>query len=344
MPRGDQVARFYSLVMELARSKRGVAAATLAQRRDLSPRTVYRDLHALEAAGFPITVDGNRWKLIDGWETRIPFPLPLGQLLAVHVARNLMKPIRGTPIARDFEALCERLAGPLEPTQGELFPRLRAILATRSQLAVDYSAHTAAIETLCRASESKHTVRAVYYSGSSGEGSRRELDPCCLYYDPQLETLYVFAWCHLRRALRTFAVHRFRQVALTDKPFDLPAGFTPETYLRDAFRIWRGNNTIEVRIRIESEAAWVSERQWHASQQLHRVDNGAIELTFSASSSQEIRRFVLQLGAAAEVIEPESLRRDIAAELTRAAQRYPRRAKQKLSFDDTTLSDSRRGA
>ncbi len=76
MPRGDQVARLYTLVMDLARTKRGLTAAALARRRNLGVRTVYRDLHALEAAGFPITSgDGAQWKLGRCPDNRSPPPL-----------------------------------------------------------------------------------------------------------------------------------------------------------------------------------------------------------------------------------------------------------------------------
>lgn len=348
MPRGDQIGRLYALVMDLARTKRGLSAAALARNRDLPVRTVYRDLHALEAAGFPISVDGARWRLIEGWDERIPFPLPVGQLLALHMARDLMRPLSGTPIARELDTLCERLLGPkpgCDPHQGELFPRLRKTLAIRSQLAFDYSKHTALIETLCRATESRLTVRAVYYSESRGELTRRRIDPCHLYYDAGLEALYVFAWCHVRRALRTFAIHRFRQITITKESFETPPGFNPETYLRGAFRVWRGENSVQVRILIEpQEAGWVSERRWHASQSLRHRTDGSCLLTFTLSSVHEVRRFILQLGAAAKVIEPEWLQREIADEHEHAARRYARRPKQKLSLDDTSKRDTQRGA
>ena len=329
MPRGTQVARLYALVMDLARTKHGLPVTRLAERHHLPVRTVYRDLHALEAAGFPITAaDGARWKLVEGWEARVPFPLPLGQLLALHAARGLMQPLRAMPVGREFDALYERLAG-APPTdtggQGDLFPRLRAALATRSHLAIDYAQHTALLETLCRASENRTTVRAVYYTESRQELTRRDLDPCCLYYDPSLEALYVFAWCHRRRAMRTFAVHRFRQARLTDKGFRVPDGFSPEAYLRDAFRLWRGEHAVAVRIAVDAEAAgWLTERRWHASQRVERQPGGGCELQFTVDGTRELQRFVLQLGAAAEVIEPVWLRDVIADEHLRAAGRYRR--------------------
>lgn len=338
------MARLYTLVMDLARAKYGLPVEALARRRGWRPRTVYRDLHALEEAGFPVTrADGARWKLIDGWNERIPFPLPVGQLLALHVARDLMAPLRATPLARELDALFERLTGAklhAAAAQGELFPHFQKILATRSQLAIDYANHTAVLETLCRAAETERTVRAVYYAETRRELTRRRIDPYCLYYDPQLEALYVFAWCHLRRAMRTFAVHRFRQASLTERKFERPPDFTPERHLRGAFRIWRGENTARVRLAVDPEAAgWVTERRWHASQKVRRRPGGGAEIEFTVDGVQELKRFILQLGAAVEVLEPEWLREEIGREHAAAAERA---GEGSLTLDDRSVVKDRR--
>jgi len=344
MPRGDQVARLYTLVRDLARSKHGLTADVLAKRHDLNRRTVYRDFQALEAAGFPITSGGGRWKLVDGWENRIPFPLPLGELLALQLARDFLQPIRGTPLTRQFDSLYRRLTGS-SGAQGELFPRLEAVFAARSQLAIDYSAHAAVIETLRRACEGRATVRAVYYAESRGEWTRRDVDPYMLYFDPHLEALYLFAWCHLRRAMRTFAVHRFRQVTMTARRFVAPEGFTPKGYLKGAFRIWRGENAINVRIAIDKDAAgWVTERHWHASQKVKRRSDGGCELSLTVDGTREIQRFILQLGAQAEVLEPVWLRREIADQQLRAARRNRVVADENVTLDDTGMRHSRGGS
>lgn len=346
MPRGGQVARLYELVMALAASRYGLPAAELARRHGWLPRTVYRDLHALEQAGFPIARnDGARWKLIEGWQERVPYPLPLGQLLGLHVARGLMAPLRGTPAGRDFDALYERLTGVKpggSPSQGDLFPRLRAIIATRSQIAIDYSKHAAVLETLCRGSETRTTLRTVYYAETRRELTRRRIDPYCLYYDPQLEAIYVFAWCHLRRAMRTFAVHRFRQASLTSERFEGPAGFTAEGYLRGAFRLWREENAVRVRLALDREAAgWVAERTWHASQKTRKRTGGGCEIEFTVDGTRELERFVLGLGASVEVLEPRWLRDRIAREHRMASRPSRRGTKRFVTPADNPLRDSR---
>jgi predicted DNA-binding transcriptional regulator YafY len=54
MARGDQLGRQWKIIQTLIYSRRGKSAAELASDLDCHPRTVYRDLEALQIAGFPI--------------------------------------------------------------------------------------------------------------------------------------------------------------------------------------------------------------------------------------------------------------------------------------------------
>ncbi|MCX8073933.1 MAG: transcriptional regulator [Candidatus Binatia bacterium] len=335
MPRGDQVCRIYQLLMALVRAPRGLPAQLLAERHGLRLRTVYRDIDALKKAGFPIerTAQG-RWKLADQWQAQLPFPLKADELLSLHVAREFLRPLRGTPVEKAFDQLYTRLAG-TNGAQGELFPRVRALLQTRSTCAIDYRPHLPKLETLCTAIQEHRTVRAVYSGLNRPDSTVRDLDPYRLYFDPGLEALYLFAWCHLRKAIRVFAVHRFDNVRLTERRFDPPADFDVKTFLRDAFRMWREANVQPIRFRVYPPLArWVAERQLHASQKIRRLDAGAVEVELTVEATEEIKRFLLQLGAYAEVLEPQWLREGVAQELQRALLRYVPPPKESLSPGD----------
>jgi predicted DNA-binding transcriptional regulator YafY len=54
MARGDQLGRQWRIIQTLLTSKIGKSAADLAEEMEANPRTVYRDLEALQVAGFPI--------------------------------------------------------------------------------------------------------------------------------------------------------------------------------------------------------------------------------------------------------------------------------------------------
>ena len=69
MARGDQLARQWKIFQTLVTSRHGKSVRDLAKNLDCHQRTVYRDLEALEAAGFPIYTENsngkNRWLLMD---------------------------------------------------------------------------------------------------------------------------------------------------------------------------------------------------------------------------------------------------------------------------------------
>ena len=54
MARGDQLARQWKIIQMLVTSRQGKSAVDLASEIECHPRTLYRDLEALQAAGFPI--------------------------------------------------------------------------------------------------------------------------------------------------------------------------------------------------------------------------------------------------------------------------------------------------
>ncbi|MCG8591249.1 MAG: helix-turn-helix domain-containing protein, partial [Proteobacteria bacterium] len=55
--RGDQLARQWQLVQRLARSRFGVGIDELCRELECNRRTFYRDVQALEYAGFPVVTE-----------------------------------------------------------------------------------------------------------------------------------------------------------------------------------------------------------------------------------------------------------------------------------------------
>ena len=68
MARGDQLARQWKIIQSLTAARYGKAVSELAATLACHRRTVYRDLEALQEAGFPVyttKADGkNRWSLL----------------------------------------------------------------------------------------------------------------------------------------------------------------------------------------------------------------------------------------------------------------------------------------
>src|SRR3954447_20246078 len=91
-----QAERWMSMVERIGRSANGLTAAELAAEFNCDPRTIYRDVLALERLGVPIVQDreegagaavASRWKILDGWRLRAPtLEATPGDLLALGAA------------------------------------------------------------------------------------------------------------------------------------------------------------------------------------------------------------------------------------------------------------------
>ncbi|QEN06325.1 WYL domain-containing protein [Thiospirochaeta perfilievii] len=72
----------------------------------------------------------------------------------------------------------------------------------------------------------------------------------------------------------------------------------------------------------KSQTLYISERNWAKEQKIEILDDGNLLLWLRTSGRHDIKRWVLSYGADAELLEPESLRKEIADELITMSKRY----------------------
>jgi len=119
MARGDQLGRQWKIIQTLISSRTGKSASELAEGLDCNPRTVYRDLEALQVAGFPIyteRVDGkNLWSLLDTVKHQMPVPFTLTELMALYFGRDMLKVFKDTAFYESLESLLQKVRTTLPP-------------------------------------------------------------------------------------------------------------------------------------------------------------------------------------------------------------------------------------
>ena len=79
--RGDQLARRGRIVKAIGPSPNGITVAEPGKGEETGIRTIYRDLEALQAAGFPLYTEkverASRWAFSDTFKFKIPPPFTL---------------------------------------------------------------------------------------------------------------------------------------------------------------------------------------------------------------------------------------------------------------------------
>ena len=321
--RGDQLARQWQLIQRLARSRYGVGLDDLAEDLGCVRRTVYRDLDALMFAGFPVVSekrDGRvLYRFLDTFEIG-DTPFTADEVLALAFGEDLLRTLEGTVFHDSIRSALHKIRASLGPELGEYLARLGESFRVLPGPHKRYARYRDSIQTLSEAVLARRTVSMRYRTGRTGRVSTRKLDPYRVWY--RSGGLYVIGHDHRSDEIRTFAVDRIRGLETTGEAFTIPASFDFDAYTASSFGVV-AEPAAAVRIRFErSWATHVEEHSWHPSQKLARQGDGSLELRMEVGGTTELRNWVLSFGSGAEVLEPESLRAEVALELERALARY----------------------
>jgi len=207
--------RLYALVEELrARAPRTVRAVALAQRFEVSTRTIERDLLALQEAGVPIWAQpgpGGGYGL--NVETTLP-PLNLTPAEAAALATALAA-LGAMPLAGAGHSALKKLtavmAAASRDTAAQLLTQIRVVqgphnpdnpAAAVSDVVQQALIASVAVELTYRDAQGCETVRIVELAGLFGTH----------------HGWYLAAWCRLRQAPRAFRLDRIAQATLTREP------------------------------------------------------------------------------------------------------------------------------
>lgn len=285
-------------------------------------RTVYEDIRFLkENMFFPIKFDSAR----NGYVCTNPsqqlpeFDLDEGEILALMLGSDMLAEHSGTI----FEPL---LKSAIEKIQQRLSERVKGNVDDLSVIVKFIHNGTARssrrmFSDLQKACSEKFTVHIIHFAPHSEDTTMRRVDPYRLV--ESRGAWYLVGWCQLRNAMRTFALHRISELKILPDTFEIRPEVDIEKWLESAFQLEHGDPELEYVIQFDSKSAhYVRERQWHASQKIVENEGGGCTISFRATRVDEVKRWVLPYGAAAEVLEPVQLRAELATEFREAAAKY----------------------
>ena len=316
MARGDQLARQWKIFQTLVSSRYGKSAADLAKNLNCHQRTVYRDLGALEAAGFPIyteTTNGkNIWCLLDSARKPMPIPISLPELMALYFGSDVLKVLKGTVFYDSLESLLKKVKSSIPPESEKYLSRVEKSLYTRPGAYKNYDKFRSVIEQISDAVLNRQVVEITYYTMSRKKETRRKVAPYKIWFHNG--GFYLIGHCKWRDGIRIFAVERIKKIQLTGETFELPEEFDVDEFMRASFGVYHGNPAV-VRILFSAEIAeFIKERIWHETQKLHDNPDGSVLFEANVACTEEIKAWIMRWGAKAIVLEPEELRDEIRAE------------------------------
>lgn len=232
----------------------------------------------------------------------------------------------------------EHLIGSLEPTLlgAHLHPlkaRLSALMSAGGHSVEEVRRRIRVITLGARHHEPRHFALAAaavlgrqritltYFNRMRDEVTQRLVSPQRLIF--YRSNWYLDAYCHLRKAVRSFALDAMRDVATVAEPaIDLPERDLDE-FLASGYGIFAGARVQWALLKFSAQRArYVALEEWHPLQKVRNEPDGAYILEIPYAEDKELIMDILRYGPDVEVLRPDSLRGRVAALLERSAALY----------------------
>jgi predicted DNA-binding transcriptional regulator YafY len=293
----------------------------LAERLEVSQRTMHRDMEALSAAGVPVmALRGAQggWQLEKGWRTQVP-GLDAAELTALLMAqpRALREPKLAAAAERALGKLMASLPGNMREQAAAMRERLHIDATEWRPASEDLSMLPVVQDAVARDCRLSFT-----YTRADGESGLRIVDPLGLVVKGM--TWYLVA--RTPRGMRTYRVSRMTAVAALAVRFERPARF-------DLARHWKKSiREFELQWRHYETTLLVSPQAAESLTRWCMVTQADVPLPADAPAgwmamrvefeSEEQALFVaLGMGARARVLAPSALRDRVGSESMIMAQR-----------------------
>lgn len=223
-----RISRLTAIITQL-QTKRLLTATQLAQKFDVSIRTIYRDIRTLEQAGVPIlTEDGKGYMLMDGFRVP-PVMFTEAEANALITAEQLMLKSSDSSLRQEYASAIAKIRSVLRYSTKEKVEFLSQRIAVSPAIAEASLSNSLAL--IQSALTSFNVLEITYHSAQQHEKTNRQVEPFAFYYSLQ-ESWLLIAFCRLRKDFRMFRLDRISKITILASVFE-PHKLTLSEYLSE---------------------------------------------------------------------------------------------------------------
>lgn len=310
--------RIVSILIQL-QSKKIVRAQELADRFEVSLRTIYRDIRSLEVAGVPLYGEaGSGYSLVDGYRLP-PVMFSPEEASSFIAAEKLMTRFGDRELESHYQSALFKIKSVLRGDEKELISQIESRVMVRNPEQTNDHLAPNALATVFRAIGQRVQLRLLYEALASEQPQQRTIEPIGVYQDSG--RWYLFGFCHLRQDYRQFRTDRIHNIEMTSLEFTRP--HRPlETYLQP-----EKHPTTRVRILVDPEIVKYikSDRKNYGFVSERQTPKG-IEMIFESRDPENgFGRWFMMFADFATILEPDWLNDTLTGYMQQAQARMKKR-------------------
>lgn len=209
-----RLSRLTAILMQL-QTKRLTTATSLADKFNVSVRTIYRDIKALDEAGVPIvTEDGKGYTLMEGYRIP-PVMFSESQANALILAEQLVLKNKDASFIKDYTEAIDKVKAVLRQSEKDKANLLAD--RTRFEQNLNRERNSNNISQLQSALTNFYLTR-IDYTNEQNKTTERTIEPFALLSTN--ENWLLVAWCRLRKQFRYFRLDRITKMEVLTEKFE----------------------------------------------------------------------------------------------------------------------------
>jgi predicted DNA-binding transcriptional regulator YafY len=278
-----------------------VTAQEVADRFNISLRTVYRDVKALEESGVPVIGEaGSGYTIMEGYRLP-PVMFTQEEASALLLGAKLAEHLTDESIKKHFNAALYKIKAVLRTTDKEHMDQLSDNIAVLSRLPHDDSAGRYLTE-LQKALGDKREIHIRYQSGEDAI-TERTLEPIGLCHYGQ--AWHLIGWCKLRNNYRDFRVSRIQQLQILENTFESETHPSLQEYLQSMVS---SSELQEVVIRFDkSTARHIGNQKYFYGYVREEMCDDHVRMFYVTSHLEYFGRWLLMYTHHVTIESPEAL-------------------------------------
>ncbi|KIO76848.1 DNA-binding protein [Pedobacter lusitanus] len=298
----NRIDRLSAILIQL-QSRRTVRAQDIAERFEISLRTVYRDIRSLEEAGIPIIGEaGVGYSLTDGYRLP-PIMFTREEATAFITAEKLVIGLTDTANSNSYSSALYKIRAVLKSADKDHLENLDdKIEFLKSSHTPELRADKNPLQTILNAIAVRNVLQLNYFAYYRQEHTLRQIEPVGVFY---LDNYWhLIAYCRERKAYRDFRFDRITEITTLSElyPDRHPS---LKSYLHDMFREVK---LVEVTIKVDKNAyPYLGQQKYYHGfvSENHLPD--CVEMQFLTNSIEGFARWFITFADHAFVLQPEVL-------------------------------------
>src|ERR1700743_1562548 len=303
----NRIDRISAILIQL-QSRRVVKAGDIADRFNISLRTVYRDIRTLEEAGIPLIGEaGVGYSIMDGYRLP-PVMFTREEATAFLTAEKLMEKLTDPLLDENYKSAMYKIRSVLRMAEKDFLENIDGhieVLKSR-RTAPGAKLDLNPLQIILKGIGERQVLSIHYFAVHNQQKSERCIEPVGVFY---LDNYWhLIAWCRLREDYRDFRLDRISNISLTGERFRTQHPNLNEYISRSA----KEKNLQEVILRVEKRVIpYISEQKYYNGFISEREVDGKVELTFLTEYLEGFVRWLMLYGDMAEVITPMTLKEKV---------------------------------